>query len=208
MNSSREEVTIELFLDDLSSLVRQVDEKVFVRNGHPQGIILTLDEFPKKGIPPDSYLKIASFSPVIPRAYDGAKNIFSLKKSLDCYLLWKEGLVRKLNFLAHDVNCAGMGDRRKQDMLLHTALALVRYRVLMHKEWFPQTSLRTLSTMTRYKNLFGSNEFRELNDLKDIYKNDARRPGIIDAELTICLVIFAHSNGYGLDDALKFLVSS
>lgn len=198
--------TIDNFLDDLEEQLRDVDYRVISTMGHAPGKILTLDKFSSVEPTETRVSTVASFM-LVPKRKSSAENIIHLPVSLECYVLWKGDIARKIDILSRDIDYAGMGDRGLKDFWFLTAVALVRCRVLFRTDWFPNAKLRTIESMGKHSKIFGDEAFTKLRQLSRRRDDIKRKPLEVDMQLTQLLVSSALDNDYSYSEALALLTS-
>ena len=202
-----------VYLADLASAIKDVDERIFHSNGKPNCEIIILNEFPGPTMPGSHIAKLVTFTAKIPIIYSSSVLMFPAKQ--ECYIIWSTNVGQRIDYMLKRDALSGIGDKDIKEVWFMIALALARLRVLAHGEWFKDTELRTRKSVSCHRDLF-SDDGDEVGTLRKLlfeFDSHARPPFLLqdpavnlDIYWTLRLIVQALEHDRSLEEALLFIV--
>lgn len=206
------------YLHDFEAQIREVDMSVFGKGGHPLANICIFEERPHKA---GGYhvLDLASYYPQLPLVFVSTPNWHKKKAtrktiSVNAYAIYAPMLEQFVERTLERSTLSGNGDQAIATCWAIFAVTLTRFRVLAHKEFFPNVKLRTIKSMLKYRLLFteGDNEIEGCRNIEQQFaklttkhRSDAYN---VDIFWTIQLVDRALACGHTFDEALAYITTS
>lgn len=207
-----------LYLRDVYARIRDVDAYLSTKARCKASSILVCTDRPQKGT---GYHvnELASYYPTVTLA-DINRPIPFLKKkedkpdrSFSAYLLYAPVIVQLIERTLKRTSISGHGDAALSEFWNIIAVVLTRYRVLAHKEFFPNCKLRVREDMIKHRLLFttGTNELEGLRNMESQYAQltPADRSDVHDVDIfwTLQLVVNALESGRTREESWDFITS-
>ncbi len=193
------------YADRLGAIVEEIDEKAFLpfRNG----IKATPLEkrFPGERSAGYHVKKVITYRAIRP-AHPFTKRLLK-KEVIESYFIWGGELDRIAEEKFRNTAVEDMSDGKFLRMLIACALVAVRYRVLQHKEFFPNARLWSLAGVYNDASIpehYRTQIFAKRRTCVEL----AGDPLALDAHILLTLVQMAQDDGTKILDALHYLTNS
>lgn len=205
-----------VYLHDFEAQIREVDMSIFGKSGHPLANICIFEERPDKA---GGYhiLNLASYYAQLPLVFVSTnwhKKETRKTVSVNAYTIYAPMVEQFVERTIERSTLSGNGDHVIMTCWSIFAVTLARFRVLAHKEFFPDVKLRTMKSMVKYRLLFTENN-NEIEGYRNIEEQFAKLtakqqgdPHNVDVFLTLQLVDRTLQSGHTFDDALEYVTTS
>lgn len=198
-----ERPSIAMYIEDLETTIRHINDSVFSSSAHPRVQIRIIDEFVEEGDWGLRVSRVASFADCSRLRSPRNVNVARLPFQKECYLLWSGGVESSITTMFHN----GRGDAGLRELWYQSAVALVRARVLSRIAYFPHVDLRTSQSVRSHAGLFGPTIFAEIHKLPRILTPERFTAKEVDVHVTTALVLAGLASGMEEGEALRFLIT-
>lgn len=210
----------QLLLNDFKKEIERIDHRVFGSRG-----LVSAPVFPVGAVGQEwtELVRILNFvslssthlSGVTPLHKETAGEIHSADaRVIDCYAILTTPVSAWLDKVFVDrFDHTGEADFALKGCWMLLAYAIVRVRVLMHAEWFPEVRVRTKETIIRHRALFADKAGDEISGVRRLHEIGFKaaqvfhHPILIDVHFTTELIARAAVCGMSEDAALALLYS-
>jgi len=210
----------QLLLDDFKKEIERVDHRVFGSRGLASAPVFPVGEIGKEWAELVRILNFVSLysahlSSVLPLHKEAADETqIADARMIDRYAILTTPVSAWLDKIFVDgFDHTGEADLALKGCWMLLAYAIVRGRVLMHPEWFPDVHVRTKETIIRHRALFADKAGDEISGVRRLHEIGIKaaqvfhHPILIDAHFTTALIARATVCGMSEDAALALLYS-
>jgi len=210
----------QLLLNDFKKEIERVDHRVFGSRGLASAPVFPVGEIGKEWTEFVCLLNFVSLysarlSGVIPFHKETSdETSIPHAQMIDRYVILTTPVSAWLDRAFVDgFDHTGESDFALKGCWMLLAYAIVRIRVLMHAEWFPEVRVRTKETIIRHRALFADKAGDEISGVRRLHEISLKaaqafhHPILIDAHLTTELIARAAACGVSEDAALALLYS-